>query len=117
MNPSEDGAEQLNDVIAAVTVFTRRVLITLADEASETRDIIIRNFTARSITSLLSIHSLALRGRTGDCWTLFRTMTDRLFHLHWLGLRNEFEIFEKWSFIQQFEKQNRVLSDPTVGKH
>lgn len=106
-----------DDLIAALVVFSRKVLAQFAEPAPEIRNIIIRNFIARGVTTLVSIHSLAGLQRSGDCWTLFRSLTDRLFHLHWLGERDEFELFEQWSFIRQYEAQHRALSDPNIGMH
>jgi len=47
-----------------------------------------------------------------DCWSLHRCLVDRLFHLYALGKNDAYEAFDDWSFMKQFEAQNRVRSDP-----
>jgi len=47
-----------------------------------------------------------------DCWVLYRCLVDRLFHLWHLQQNDEFEEFEKWSFLEQVNAINRVRSDP-----
>ena len=43
-------------------------------------------------------------------------MLDRLFHLRNLRDQDAFDVFEKWSFIRQYEAKNRILSDPEMRK-
>ena len=48
---------------------------------------------------------------------LHRCLLDRLFHLSYLREKNEFELFEAWSFLEQYESLNRVRSDPEFGRN
>lgn len=47
-----------------------------------------------------------------DCWILNRCLTDRLFHLTYLGQTGEHQLFDDWSFCEQFKALDRVRSDP-----
>lgn len=92
--------------------FTKTLLLNYKVSNTQTQEFIIRNVIARGANCLNSIHLLWKSGNIQDCWILYRTLIDRLFHLSALAEKNEFEVFEKWSFIQQFEYTNRVRSDP-----
>lgn len=50
-----------------------------------------------------------------DCWIIYRCLIYRLFHLWQLQQSDEFEVFEAWSFLEQFKAVNRVRSDPEFG--
>ncbi len=43
---------------------------------------------------------------------MHRCLLDRLFHLSHLQEHNQFEAFETWSFLEQYNALNRVRSDP-----
>jgi hypothetical protein len=62
--------------------------------------------------ALQSIVQLWHLGHFQDCWILHRALLDRLIHLRALTERNDFELFEKWSFAEQYDALNRVRSDP-----
>ena len=74
----------------------------------------IRNFLARAEVTLESIRNLYDSRAYGDCWTLFRTLLDRVFHLHTIADRNEFAAFEEWSFVRQYEINNNISSDTSL---
>ena len=103
------------ELIETLRIFTTLLLFEFARSPTAVRDTIIRNFIARAATTLGSIGRLWPEHSYGDCWTLFRTLVDRLFHLHALAELNEFELFDNWSFVKQFEARNRALSDKEFG--
>jgi hypothetical protein len=103
------------DLFGALRDFTTLLLFEFARSPSGVRDTVIRNFIARGAATLDSISRLWPQHRYGDCWALFRTLVDRLFHLHVLAERDEFELFDDWSFVKQFEARNRALSDKEFG--
>lgn len=72
---------------------------------------IIRNFIARSSTSLKSIMTLWELGDHPSAWVINRTILDRLFHLHDLGKENSYQKFDDWSFFQLYKDHNRLKSD------
>jgi len=76
------------------------------------RDIIIRNTIAKANTLAGSIFRLWDAGDVDNGYVLYRCLLDRLFHLWHLAERNEFELFEEWSYFEQFNARNKVRSDP-----
>ena len=106
---------EYGELIETLRVFTTLLLFEFARSPTGVRDTIIRNFIARGATTLDSISRLWPEHRYGDCWALHRTLVDRLFHLHALAERDEFELFDDWSFVKQFEARNRALSDEEFG--
>jgi hypothetical protein len=92
--------------------FTVILILQFTHASDQIRETIIRNFIARGMICLQSILQLWVFGNTSDCWILYRALIDRLFCLRTLAEKDEFEKFEKWSFMQQYEALNRVRSDP-----
>jgi hypothetical protein len=45
---------------------------------------------------------------------LHRALLDRLFHLHDLDAKGQFNVFEDWSFKTQYEAAWRLRSDPAM---
>lgn len=101
----------------ALRVYTASVLTFLASNSQDIRERVIRNFTARGLTTLQSIGTLWQLGHFQECWILFRTQLDRLFHLHALAENDEFDIFEKWSFMKQVEANHRAISGPVFREY
>jgi hypothetical protein len=103
------------DLIEAVDRFSVCVLFSLTKTSDSIADKIIRNFIARSTASLRSIRQLWPECRYGDCWSLFRVMVDRLVHLHALAERGDWQLFGDWSFVWQYEANQRGLGDPLMS--
>jgi hypothetical protein len=104
-------------LLDALRAFATIVLFESHRAASEKRDLIIRNFIARATVTLESILRLWDARAYGDCWALFRTLVDRHFHLHMITVKDEFEAFEEWSFIRQYEMNNNIASDTTLTEN
>ncbi len=103
--------------ISAQTQFTKSVLIAYAQCSSETRDRIIRNFIARSISAMNGIIQLWRSQDYHDCWLLYRAILDRLFYLESLGRENKFELFDDWCFVKRYRYKRRCLKDSKlIGK-
>ena len=83
-------------------------------EAALTRDLIVRNFIARADTMVRDIFRLWEIEDYGDCWIIHRALLDRLFHLHNLNDKDQFDLFDDWSFKMQYEAANRLPSDPAL---
>jgi hypothetical protein len=79
------------------------------------RDLVARNFVARTETTLGSIVTLHELRAYQDCWILHRCLLDRLFHLQDLLEEDSFDRFEAWSFLQQYGALERLRSDPEFG--
>lgn len=92
--------------------FAGLLLFAFAKQDCDTKNILIRNFIARTDTMLRGVLQLWEIGDFQDCWILNRCLLDRLFHLVHLGKTGEHELFDDWSFYKQFKAQNRVRSDP-----
>lgn len=107
--------EQCKEAADALHVLSGILLFEYArhNEASA-RNLITRNFIARADTMVRGIFELWEITDYGDCWVLHRCLLDRLFHLHALNDRNQFDSFEDWSFKMQFDAANRVRSDPDL---
>lgn len=104
--------ETYEEALQAFHLVSGAVLFEFAREPRGDRDIIIRNFIARTNTMARAVFALYRLGDYQDCWILFRCLLDRLFHLHDLATKNEFEVFEAWSFMEQYNARNRVRSNP-----
>lgn len=104
--------ETYRDGLSAFHAIAGLILFEFARENANARDIIIRNFIARSDMMTRSVFALWDLHAYQDCWIIHRCLIDRLFHLWQLQQSDEFEVFEAWSFLEQFKAINRVRSDP-----
>ena len=105
---SPDVYRQAADTLGGVVGM---VLLSFAKHECSIRDIIIRNFAARSAMALKGVFALWDLQDYQDAWALHRGILDRLFHLHHIATNDQFEEFEAWSFFKQCKGQNRVKSD------
>lgn len=103
--------ESYKEAIDILEKFTILILFSFAKHSRGIKDVIIRNFIARAIVSLKGILKLWEVNDYQDCWVLNRCILDRLFHLRALAKNNTFELFEKWSFKQQYDFRNKLRSD------
>ena len=110
--PSVDQYREFLDVFDAVLGL---VLFEFTGGPIDTRDLIIRNFVARTGMSMRAIFSVWSMGDYQDCWILHRSLLERLFLLRHLADHDEFELFESWSFLQQYKAATRLHADPQFG--
>lgn len=99
---------QAADALYAVSSM---VLFSFAQNNCDTKNIIIRNFVARSAITLKSVFALWDICDFHNAWAIYRSLVDRMFHLHSIGKNDEFSAFDDWSFFEQYKAQNRVKSD------
>ncbi len=99
-------------LVGTLRAFTGVVLLSMQQHWAHSRERVIASFIARGMVSLESIIELWRLGNFEDCWVVHRVIVERLFHLRSLAERKEFELFEEWSFVQQFEAKGRSHSDP-----
>lgn len=109
-------AEDYIQPIKTLGSYTTLIVLSIGEHVPGLRGIIIRNFVTRGLRCLESIHRVWELGNFQDCWTLHRSLVERLFTLRALNDRNEFETFDKWSYVRQFESKNRILSDAELSK-
>jgi len=101
----------------AFGLFVPIVLFSLAGLPQNARLTIICRFIARAQVTLKGIFHLWKIEGYQDCWILHRCMLDRLFHLNQLITKGEFELFDDWSFFQQYIARNKVRSDKRFQPH
>ena len=92
--------------------FAHLFLYSIEMHQADIRDLVIRNFVARAITTLNSIIALYDAEDFQNCWVLNRCLLDRLFHLHHLSKTNSFQAFADYSFVNDVESRNAMRSDP-----
>ena len=92
--------------------FIEVILINYSEYRNNNKEIIISNLIARSVSLLNSIFKLWEISSEEAAWIIYRCLMDRLFHLHYLIKNNDFNKFEKWSFIKICEMKNKMRSDP-----
>ena len=108
--------EQYTKAVDALHALTGMLLLEFArhSETEVIRDQIARNFIARSDVLVRGIFKLWDIPDYSACWTLHRTLLDRLFHLHDLNKKNQFDAFKDWSFKMQYEAAEHLRSDPAL---
>jgi hypothetical protein len=117
-NPSEQhlSFDQYVKAADALHVLSNTLLLEFArhNETEMTCDQVARNFVARADTTVRGIFRLWEIPDYTDCWILYRGLLDRLFHLHDLNQKNQFDLFSDWSFKIQYEAAGRLRSDPSM---
>jgi len=104
--------ESYVEALGAFHAISGIILFEFARQERGKRDIIIRNFLARTNMMVRAVFRLWDLQDYQDCWILHRCLLDRLFHLNHLQEHDQFELFEAWSFLEQYNALNRVRSDP-----
>lgn len=104
--------EAYKEALGAFHAIAGALLFEFAREKRGDRDTIIRNFIARTDMIARAVFRLWELQDYQDCWVLHRCLLDRLFHLWHLQQNDQFEMFEAWSFLEQYNALNRVRSDP-----
>jgi hypothetical protein len=103
---------EYKEVVGALNGIAGATLFEFARLGEGRRDTICGHFVARSITMSKSIFTLYETGDYQDCWILHRCLMDRLFHLEHLAVTNSFDVYEEWSFVEQYNALRRVQEDP-----
>lgn len=114
-NGSYRSTEEFKLATDGLFAFCGMLLFEFAKQQCDTKNLILRNLIARTAVSVRGIMQLWLIGDVQDCWVLHRCLMDRLFHLRHLGSTKEYELFDDWSFYQQFNALSRVRSDQEFG--
>jgi hypothetical protein len=104
--------EEYEEALEAFHGITGTMLFEFAQHGQGYRDTIVRNFVARTNMMARAVFRLWDLADYHDCWILHRCLLDRLFHLQEISDRNQFELFEAWSFLKQYDAMARVRSDP-----
>ena len=104
--------EEYRLAVAAFHGVVGLLLFGFAKQDCDRKNILIRNFIARTDMMVRGVLQLWDIGDFQDCWILYRCLVDRLFHLAHLGKTGQYQLFDDWSFCEQYKAQNRVRSDP-----
>jgi len=88
------------------------ILIDFAKRDLDLKNLILRNFVARTSMMLAGVMSLWGIHDFQDCWILFRSMLDRLFHLVDIDENDRYQSFDDWSFYEQCKTYYVMRSDP-----
>lgn len=107
--------ESYAEALGAFHAISGFILFEFGRQEPSIRDAIIRNFIARTDMTVRAVFRLWDLQDYQDCWILHRCLLDRLFHLTHLHEHDQFEVFEAWSFLQQYNALNRVRSDPELS--
>ena len=95
--------------------FTEVAVLSMREKCpDDLKHMIIGNFIVRGMNCLDSIYLLWKNEQYQDCWSLHRTLADRLFHLYHLVETDDFEEFERWSFQRQYRDAEKNLRDPDI---
>ena len=108
--PRYSSPEAYSELIKTLHAFTGIILYALLDDDARLRDRIIRSFIARGMTCLESIETLWWMQHFQDCYSLYRCLLDRLFHLHVLDRDDSFGHFDNWCFLEQSKRANYARS-------
>lgn len=103
--------EEYKEFSEILCSFGQMVLFAMAQFPINTKETIIRNFIARALMMHRGVFQLWDIEDYQDCWIIYRCMLDRLFHLNQLLVNNEIEVFDDWSFEQQYNTRNKIRSD------
>ena len=90
------------------------ILLAFENYNLDLKNFIIRNFVARTAVMVRGVMKLWDLKDFQDCWILYRSMLDRLFHLVDIDDNNRYESFENWSFYKQYKFYHVMRSDPQL---
>lgn len=108
---SNEDLETFQQAIDTFAVYCGVVCLSFTRYGQGPREVIARNFIARGMNCTKSIFATWKAGSEQDAWILYRTLLDRLFHLHYLGESDSFSNFDDFSFRSLYEARQRLLSD------
>jgi len=97
--------------VAAFHEVCRLILLAFAKYDLDLKNLTLRNFVARAAMMVRGIMNLWDLKDFQDCWILFRSMLDRLFHLVDIDENNRYESFDDWSFYEQYKFYHVMRSD------
>ncbi len=114
-NPIPTEYIQLTESLKNVSKF---VVINFDDSELNVKQIIIRNFIAKSHSLLQSIFLLLQEDQEGEAIALYRLLIERYFYLEYLHRTNLYQEFKDWSYIKTFESRNKMRSNSSFNdKH
>ncbi|WP_026838874.1 DUF5677 domain-containing protein [Gillisia sp. JM1] len=110
MSNEKDQKKELIELVDSYKRITRFVILIFENDKSETKQIILRNFIAKSHSLLNSISILISENQEGEAMALYRLLIERYFYLEYLEQKNKYQEFKDWSYIKTFESRNNTRS-------
>ena len=110
-SPNYNSINEYSKAVAALSQFAKSVLTAYAECSCKTKDRIIRDFIARSVSAMNGMIQLWLAEDYHDCWLIYRAILDRLFYLESLGRDDKFNIFDDWSFVKRYHYKQKCIKD------
>ncbi len=95
-----------------VMTFGHLVVHALIPHGDDLKNTVCRNTLCRGMSTARATLLLWEHGHYSDSWALFRVLLERLFHLYYLASTESWEAFRDWSYVREFERNNRVISNP-----
>jgi hypothetical protein len=100
----------LFEIIESYKKVTHFILIKFDDFNLDTKEIILRNFIAKSHSLLNSISILVKANQIDESKALYRLLIERYFYLEYLEEKKMYQEFKDWSFIKTYEIRNKMRS-------
>lgn len=104
-------------VINSLENVTKGILHSFVFENLTIKEIIIRNFIAKSFSLLNSVNLLQQTKQFGESAVLYRVLVERFLYLKYIADNNLYKEFDDWSFVKNFESRNNVRSFPEFNKN
>lgn len=103
---------EYENIFNSIENFTKGSLHLFALKNIEIKEIIIRNFIAKSFSLLNSIFLLQQSRQFGESAILYRTLVERFVYLKYIIENKLYVEFDDWSYIKDFEVRNNFRSYP-----
>jgi hypothetical protein len=111
-----DASDYFN-VVEDFKILTQAILLLMTPLNKDKKDVFITYTISRNMILLESIAQLWENRHYNDCLILYRAQIDRLLHMYHLIDNNEIEVFDDWSFIQNFETRNNIKSNEQLKEY
>lgn len=102
--------EKYESVFCSLENATKGILHSFAFADLDIKEILIRNFIAKSFSLLNSINLLQRTKQYGESVILYRVLVERFLYLKFIIDNKSYKEFDDWSFVKDFERRNNVRS-------
>ncbi len=103
---------EYENIFNSIEKFTKGALHLFALKNLDIKEIIIRNFIAKSFSLLNSILLLQQSRQFGESTILYRTLVERFVYLKYIIDNKLYKEFDDWSYVKNFERRNNFRSYP-----
>lgn len=102
--------EEYNQIVKSFENVTKIAMLRIEVFEPTFKDVILRNFLAKSLSFLKSIHLLVTNHQYGEAMALYRLLIERYIYLEYLIKTDSFQEFSDWSYIKAYEIRNKMKS-------